>query len=718
MGVKVYYDDYLLYSTTIENLKIVSPKTSQEVNKTGSFTFTIYSNHPYYSAIQRFKGIVTVYDDGVTEPLFRGRIIKDEKGFYNQKNITCEGELAFLLDSIQRPYSFTGTPEELFRQYISFHNSQVDELRQFTVGTVTVTDPNDYIVRSNSDYVSTWKEINDKLIKNLGGYLWVRHESGVNYIDYLADFTTLSNQKVEFGKNLLDIKQLISAESFYTALIPLGAKDEETGERITIKSVNDDVDYVYNADAVAQYGYIFTTQTWDDVTEPSNLKRKAQQQIDDLARFTASITISAADLNGTGVNVNSFRIGRYIEVDSGPHGISHKFVCSKLVRQLDNPAATKLTLGASSKTLTDLSSSQVIQGKDGKNGKDGVSTYLWLRYASDSAGSDMKDTPDSSSKFIGTATTLINLAPSDPADYKWSEYVGADGVSGSPGADGKTSYIHIAYANSADGKTGFDTTDGTDKLYIGQYTDYVSTDSTDPSDYTWTRIKGEQGIQGEKGDTGAKGDKGDKGDTGDAGKDAAIQSDTEPSDKTYLWLDTSLTPPLMKRWNSDDETWDVVNDTTNLVYNLKQELTSSIENTQSSIMSTVSESYYVKSETDALVSSVITSLEQTANGFTMQFSEINADIDDVISGTDAKFSEISKYIRFIDGNIVLGEAGNQLELKIANDRISFIQNNSEVAYFSNNKLNVTDGEFINSLRLGNFAFSPRTNNNLSFSKIT
>ena len=90
----------------------------------------------------------------------------------------------------------------------------------------------------------------------------------------------------------------------------------------------------------------------------------------------------------------------------------------------------------------------------------------------------------------------------DPTKYAWSKIKGTDGAIGTPGkpgADGKTPYLHIAYANSADGKTGFSTTDGTNKLYIGQYTDYTQADSTDATKYTWTKIKGEQGERGPQG---------------------------------------------------------------------------------------------------------------------------------------------------------------------------------------------------------------------------
>lgn len=139
-------------------------------------------------------------------------------------------------------------------------------------------------------------------------------------------------------------------------------------------------------------------------------------------------------------------------------------------------------------------------GKDGNNGKDGTSSYTWIRYATDANGSNLTATPSSSTTYIGTAVTTTNTAPAASA-YTWSKYVGEQGVPGGKGADGKTSYIHIAYANSADGKTGFDTTNGTGKLYIGQYTDFEPTDSTDYTKYTWSKLKGEQGEKGNDGDS-------------------------------------------------------------------------------------------------------------------------------------------------------------------------------------------------------------------------
>lgn len=138
----------------------------------------------------------------------------------------------------------------------------------------------------------------------------------------------------------------------------------------------------------------------------------------------------------------------------------------------------------------------LIKGADGKTPVkgvdyfDGVSCYIWIRYATDSKGSGMTAVPSTSTTYIGTATTQTSKAPTSASAYTWAKYVGEDGVPGNNG------YIHIAYADSADGKTGFNTAVGTNKKYMGQYTDHTKTDSTDPTKYKWTLIKGADGKDG------------------------------------------------------------------------------------------------------------------------------------------------------------------------------------------------------------------------------
>ena len=198
---------------------------------------------------------------------------------------------------------------------------------------------------------------------------------------------------------------------------------------------------------------------------------------------------------------------------------------------------------------------------------------------------------------------------------------------------------------------------------------------------------------------------------------AVVQSASAPSLTTVMWLDVSTTPPLMKRYDAETAAWIVVNDTSEVIYNLEQNFEASLVKTEEDITATVAEKYYLKEDTDALISEVSTQVEQTKNSFDITFTQFSQDLASAAAGADAQFEEIKRYIRFVDGKILLGEAGNELELEIANDRISFLQDGAEVAYFSNRKLYVTDTQILHSLQLGNFAFMPRSNGNLSFKKI-
>ena len=132
------------------------------------------------------------------------------------------GELSFLLDTIQRPYTFQGSPNDLFKQFIETHNSQVEESKQFVTRNVNVPDGNNYINREDSNYSYTWDAINDKLIDTNGGIL----ETGLlenekRYIDYISEYTHINSQVIQFGENLLDITQYAKGENVKTAIIPL-----------------------------------------------------------------------------------------------------------------------------------------------------------------------------------------------------------------------------------------------------------------------------------------------------------------------------------------------------------------------------------------------------------------------------------------------------------------------------------------------------------------
>lgn len=155
----------------------------------------------------------------------------------------------------------------------------------------------------------------------------------------------------------------------------------------------------------------------------------------------------------------------------------------------------------------------------------------------------------------------------------------------------------------------------------------------------------------------------------------------------------------------------------NEIKEVVRETSSLIDQASDSIMSTVQENYYPKDDTDEIISSVRTEIEQTSSDVEIRFEEFQKDIESMQGGNDAKFTEISKYIRFEDGKIIIGIVDNPMILQQANDMVSFIENGAVVSYWKNRKFYSVDGEFLNSLQLGKFSFMPRSNGNLSLMKV-
>ena len=351
-------DGNILYDPFIadQGYSVLTPKITYEMNKAGSLEFVVPPNNVNIGSIHKLKSIVQVFDNG--KEIFRGRVLHDETDFYKRKSVYCEGELAFLLDSIVRSYDYQGNFDGLFTQLIENHNSQVDDDKKFIVGEITVKDKNDYIHYSSTQYPTTWDEINDKLIKTHGGYLRTRLENGKRYIDYIDDYTNVSNQTIEFGKNMIDLTEYMSAEDIFTVLIPIGSeiKDEsgETSGRVTIESVNEGKDYIQDDNAIALFGKIVKTQKWDSVSQPDNLLYKAREYLSSGIQMATTITIKAVNLNLLDVNIDSIKLGDYCRVISSPHGLEKMFQCSKVVIDLTNPQNSVYTFGLNLKSMTDI----------------------------------------------------------------------------------------------------------------------------------------------------------------------------------------------------------------------------------------------------------------------------------------------------------------------------------------------------------------------------
>ena len=185
---RVYVDGALFYHPQMSKLAITAARIEEDAENIDSMTLSAPHNHPYLSSIKPIASTIACKKGD--EVVFEGRALDDGTDFYNTHTWNCESCLAYLKDSVQPPYDYSGTLRGLLELFISVHNDAVEARKRFVIGNVTVTDNNDYISYSNSEYSVTLDAIRDKLIKTHGGYLAVRYDGDVKYLDYLADFTT------------------------------------------------------------------------------------------------------------------------------------------------------------------------------------------------------------------------------------------------------------------------------------------------------------------------------------------------------------------------------------------------------------------------------------------------------------------------------------------------------------------------------------------------
>lgn len=366
---KIYADDTLIYDSELEDYRINKGSISLEINKSGSFSFSIYPEHFYYDKFIKMKTIIKVTRSD--EIIFRGRILNDITDYFNNKVITCEGELGFLNDSIIRPFSFQGLPENLFKKFIEEHNSQVDDFKKFKIGACTVIDPNNYIIRENSAYETALSNMSSRLTNgSLGGYFVITHENNEDTptINYLADYSMKDSQVVEFGSNLKNYTKTVKAENMTTAIIPLGATiDDESEKRLTIESVNEGKDYICDEQAVKDYGLIFKTVEWDDITQAENLLKKAKEYLSNVINQDVTIELTAIDLHLLNNNIKAFNLGDYIRVISKPHKVDTTMLCSKQTVDLLNPDNDSIILGATISTLSGNNASSEASFIDKQN---------------------------------------------------------------------------------------------------------------------------------------------------------------------------------------------------------------------------------------------------------------------------------------------------------------------------------------------------------------
>ena len=346
----VRLDDKKIYDARIDDLTLIEPVVELEENNAGSFSFTIQDNHPSYDDIKRRKSIIKVYEDD--EIIFAGMVYEIEEDFYKNKKVYCEGELSYLNDTIQRPAEYHDmTVRGLLETYIENHNAQVEPEKQFKLGMVTVKDPNDSIY-CYTNMETTLSCIKEDLLDDLGGIIRVRYMNNEKYIDYITEDDVRTNQQViRLGENLINYTSNISSLDIATAIIPLGNRLEESpieaiDMRLDIKSVNNNLDYVSDSIAVSNFGWIYKTVVWDNVTDANILKSKGEKYLTDSQFDNLVIEVNALDMHLIDNNEMSIRLSDKIRITSKPHGLKDKyFRLTKQTIYLNNPENNTITLG-------------------------------------------------------------------------------------------------------------------------------------------------------------------------------------------------------------------------------------------------------------------------------------------------------------------------------------------------------------------------------------
>lgn len=536
--IQVYADGGLVYDSRLITHNLLGLSYTAGLNKAGTATIVLPPNHPSYGSFVGYRTLVEFYKDSLL--VFRGRALYPSDDFYQSRTITCEGERGFFHDAVMRPYLFQDAPDAIFTEVVELYNAQVEEFKQFVVGDITVTDPNNYI-RIESTAAEQVSDAIDKLVERCGGYIvFTTNAEGRRVVNWYAELGYRSRQTIEFGNNLTAFVRSDDNPDLATVIIPYGALIETTEEedavddRVTIKSVNDGLDFIQDYDAVALRGVIARPVYWDDVTEPANLLAKAQAYLANSRNLITSLMLSAVDLSDLDKNIDTFQVGDLIRVRSKPHEVDEDFLLTERMVDLLNPEGGYVTLGKDSASLT---------GMDVAGDRNG-------------------------------ASTLAKVENSLRAEYQ----------------------LNVA----------------------------------------------------------------------------AAVAETQQSFSTLLQQTTDM---------------------------LKME---------------VSESYATNGELEELISTTMT---QLSNSFEYLFTELEKQVSENDADARAQFTEISKYIRFENGDIVLGESGNSIILRIENDRIAFLDDGAEVAYISDKHLNILDGTFVHSLQIGHIGFIPRANGNLSVVKV-
>ena len=320
------------------------------INTIDSFTFTIFPNNDGYNLIYPLKTLVEVKNLNTNNVEFEGRVLLQTPKMDNNgiiyKTVVCESYLGYLNDSVQSYETISGvSAEELFKKIINNHNSQVENSKKFIIGEIKIGTSSSDNEDRYLNYEKTFDSVNKNLIERFGGELRVRKAGDNIYIDYIKEIGEKKNTVIALANNLIAIEQEKDPSEIITRLIPVGAKLENSDERLTITSINGGINYVEDEEAIKEFGVIVDTVNFDDITEAIDLLNKAKSYLKENNKIKKKYKIDALDLSTIDLNFDSFEVGNKYRVINPLMNIDEELRIIEKTLDINSPQNSSLTFG-------------------------------------------------------------------------------------------------------------------------------------------------------------------------------------------------------------------------------------------------------------------------------------------------------------------------------------------------------------------------------------
>ena len=332
----------------------------EEVNQIPSFSFTVPASNPCYNdGLHDRKSIITVKNTVTNEVDFEGTLLTHKESMSStgkfQKSAVCEGFLSFLCDTVQPYHHYENSAVSDFLQAIlEVHNSQTSEDKHIFLGSCDNFGGS--TASKTTAYRSTLDEIKENLISRLGGEIRVRRVNGQIVLDYLEQCGTKSDTVIELADNLKSLEISTDSTNVVTRLIPLGAEisQGETAERLTIAEVNDGKIYIDDENAIAKYGIIVGTVTFDDITVPANLKQRGQEYLAENNRVKKAYSAQVLDLSAINSKYENLKCGNTYRFKNSVMKLDEDLRLIKKTTDIFKPFTPTVEIGDKTEKITDI----------------------------------------------------------------------------------------------------------------------------------------------------------------------------------------------------------------------------------------------------------------------------------------------------------------------------------------------------------------------------